>query len=143
MNYQAINARSESLKVQGELRSTQDNDREEADELKKLKAKASQDKAKFEREMDKLKQKHEEQVNSKYLNSDIWKKFGGLELITVEKCKLCLNVIFAYQYIVLYCFHFPKWNINLRKRIFFLIPTANTHINGRKCFASITCLCFI
>ncbi|KAK3794959.1 hypothetical protein RRG08_001105 [Elysia crispata] len=59
---QAINARSESLKVQGELRSTQDNDREEADELKKLKAKASQDKAKFEREMDKLKQKHEEQI---------------------------------------------------------------------------------
>lgn len=59
---QAINARAESLKVQGELRNTQDNDREEAEELKKLKAKASQDKAKYEREVDKLKQKHEEQI---------------------------------------------------------------------------------
>ncbi|GFR76078.1 chromosome-associated kinesin KIF4A [Elysia marginata] len=59
---QAINARAESLKVQGELRNTQYSDREEAEELKKLKAKASQEKAKYEREVDKLKQKHEEQI---------------------------------------------------------------------------------
>ena len=61
--YQAINARAESLKAQGELRSTRDIDKEEAEELKRLKAKASQDKAKFEREIDKLKQRHEEQVS--------------------------------------------------------------------------------
>ncbi|RUS72535.1 hypothetical protein EGW08_019702 [Elysia chlorotica] len=67
---QAINARAESFKVQGELRSTQDNDREEADELKKLKAKASQDKAKYEREVDKLKQKHEEQIVALLRNNE-------------------------------------------------------------------------
>ncbi|GFO46913.1 chromosome-associated kinesin kif4a [Plakobranchus ocellatus] len=59
---QAINARSENLKVQGELRSVQDRDREEEDELKRLKAQVSQEKVKFQRELDKLKQDHDEKV---------------------------------------------------------------------------------